>query len=214
VGSKEQGWTPAIDLSGIVYTGNNTGELIATHSDGTTLWTYDVPPPKSGGASAWIQAAPALADDGTVYFGALSGFYAFTPAGKLKWSVPWNTTPQAGSGASVAIGADGTVFVASPDATLRSITPTGTVNWTLPIGTPESPPVIDGNGIIYLLADPTDSGSETANLYAVTPAGTLAWSLVLTAPLPGVHQGGLAFGTDGTLYAAVSPIDMMFAIGN
>ena len=32
--------------------------------------------------------------------------------------------------------------------------------------------------------------------------------------MPGVEQGALAFGSDGTLYVAAFPNDMLYAIGN
>ena len=206
----EEGWTPAIDTSGIVYSGNSAGALFASGSSGTSpTWTFNVPATDSGESPAWIQTAPVIGDDGTIYFSANSGLFAFTPAGVVKWYVPWLFTPPPGAGASVAIGSDETVYVASPDSTLRSISPKGVVNWSVPVGPPGSPPVIDGNDVIYLLAN-EDEGGPNQTLVAVTKEGRVEWSL----PMPGVEQGALAFGSDGTLYVAAFPNDMLYAIGN
>ena len=139
-GTLQQGWTPAIDTAGIIYTGNDTGQMIAWQGGGTSLWTFNAPGPDDAGGGRWIQAAPVIGDDGVVYFGAASGFYAFLASGDVKWEIPWTTTVSPGEGAFPAIGADETVYLASPDSMLRSISPKGVVNWTLPIGLPGSPP--------------------------------------------------------------------------
>ena len=72
--------------------------------------------------------------------------------------------------------------------------------------------MIDGDGVIYLLANQSDA-TEDQTLFAVTPEGVVKWSLPIPGPLPGVHQGGLAFGSDGTLYVAGFPNDTLTAIG-
>ena len=160
-GTLQQGWTPAIDTAGIIYTGDNTGAMIAWQSGGTSLWTFNAPGLNDAGGGWWIQAAPVIGDDGVLYFGAASGFYAFEANGDLKWQIPWTTTPVPGEGAFPAIGADETVYLASPDSMLRSISPKGVVNWALPTR-PERdpPPVIDGKGVIYLLANASDATQD------------------------------------------------------
>jgi outer membrane protein assembly factor BamB len=62
-------------------------------------------PPRRG-----VDATPAIAADGTIYFGSNAGtLYALQPDGQLKWSAPG----RGGFLASAAIGADGVVYTAS-----------------------------------------------------------------------------------------------------
>jgi hypothetical protein len=203
----EQGWTPAVAPSGTIYSANLTGRLLASNADGTTVWTFDVP--DSGTSNSWIQTAPVIADDGTIYFGAITGFYAFKSNGEVEWQIPWATTPTPGAGTSLAIGADGTIYLIAPDSTLRAISPKGKQIWSLPIGTPGSPPVVDGSGVIYFLAGGSDGGPDQS-LFAVTSKGTVEWELALGI----VRGGGLAVGSDGTIYAATVPEDILYAVGN
>ena len=67
------GWvisSPAIDKNGIIYVGSLNGGLFALNPDGTLRWKYD-----TGGS---IETSPAIAEDGTIYFGA--DFYATSKA--------------------------------------------------------------------------------------------------------------------------------------
>ncbi len=206
--NEEQGWTPAINTSDVVYSADATGNLIATGPDGATLWSFAVPPTATT-RDGWIQTSPVIAEDGTLYFGAVSGFFAMTPKGTVRWQLPWTATPPPQTTDTMAIGSDGSIYLISPDATLSAISPKGDKLWSLPVAEPGSPPVIDGNGTIYLIGGPIDGGDDGV-LLAVTPKGEIAWELTLTK----ARGGALAIGSDGTIYASTYPTAVLFAIGN
>src|ERR1051326_8646519 len=82
----------------------------------------------TGGA---LNASPAIAPDGTIYFGSEDkNLYALTPTGALKWKIDLG----APMGSSPAIAADGTIYVANgsifPIPTggqIYAVSPDGTV---------------------------------------------------------------------------------------
>jgi hypothetical protein len=62
-----EGGTPCHSLDGTIYFGtriqeSNGGEIIAVNSNGTERWRKTV-------ANDWVDSAPAIAEDGTVYIG-------------------------------------------------------------------------------------------------------------------------------------------------
>lgn len=95
--------SPVIDGDGVIYVGvNNT--LCAFKADGAKNWFFGYPT---------IEGTPAIAADGTVYFGGSDSgvgiLYAFTSAGHA-WSY---TTVGALAASSPAIADDGTVYLGS-----------------------------------------------------------------------------------------------------
>ena len=70
---------------------------------------------------------------------------------------------------SPAVGADGTIYVASQDHRLHAIGADGRPKWSyLTQGELVTSPAIDGKGVIYI-------GSLDRRMYAITATGDLLW---------------------------------------
>ncbi|MHB0976733.1 MAG: outer membrane protein assembly factor BamB family protein [Candidatus Aquicultorales bacterium] len=111
---------------------------------------------------------PVIAGDGTIYVPSKK-LYAISPQGKKKWEF------NAASSDPPAVAEDGTLYYsAAPNQgkgirTLFALDPTGREKWKfIPTGEIASPPVVDGNGIIYVIGG---LGSVTA----LNPDGTEKW---------------------------------------
>lgn len=144
-------------------------------------WSYD--------AARDILSSPAIAADGTIYFGSRdNNLYAIDPDGSLKW-----TFDVGGDSSSPAIASDGTIYVGSSitDNNLYAINPDGSLKWQFTMGDDIlSPPVVTSNGIIYV-------GSKDHHLYAINPDGSPKWRFeardrIVSSP---------AIAEDGTVYA-------------
>jgi hypothetical protein len=69
---------PAIGHDGTLYATNDMGKLVALSPQGQLLWTHQGEGPHA--------SAPAVAPDGTVYYGAGQHVYSITPGGIEQWS--------------------------------------------------------------------------------------------------------------------------------
>jgi len=94
---------PSIALDGTIYVGGHSNEMMAFSSGGSLLWSY----PTNGN----ILSAPAIDNDGNIYFGDDSGyFYVVDPEGNRKWQDTqlgvkiWN---------SPTIDSDGKIYIAA-----------------------------------------------------------------------------------------------------
>jgi outer membrane protein assembly factor BamB len=97
---------PALDADGMIYCGFRYG-LRAVSSVGARKWVFPT--------ATYVRTVPAVAADGTIYFGADDGtFYALNHDGTLKWS--YHVGGKCRS--SPTIGQDGRVYFASPDGYL------------------------------------------------------------------------------------------------
>jgi outer membrane protein assembly factor BamB len=102
----------------------------------------------------------------------------------------WKYTTGGAVFSSPVIGADGTIYIGSPDKNLYALNPNGTKKWSFNLGdTTVYTPTIDNEGIIYI-------GSST-KLYALYPNGTEKWNYT--------EKGkwictSTAIGNDGTIY--------------
>jgi outer membrane protein assembly factor BamB len=142
---------------------------------------------------ASFRFAPAATDDRTFYQVDLRGYLAkFTREGPA-WLIP--IAPKAryiDFWSSPAIGPDGTVYIGSMDDKLYSVSPTGSINWTVIMGAPiYSSPAVSADGTIYV-------GSGDAHLYAVNPDGSIKWSFSADDSI----SSSPAIGGDGTIYFA------------
>ncbi|MFC1661808.1 PQQ-binding-like beta-propeller repeat protein [Gemmatimonadota bacterium] len=156
--------------------------------------------------------SPAVADDGTIYFG--TGAYSITnhgslfatsPAGAILWS-----RDLGGNVFSPAIGQDGTVLVQDSDNAVYAFSPAGDLLWTFedfeypdhpryPVG--QRVPAIASDGTVYIVAD---------GLYALDPAtGQRLWRF---NPFFGKScRQPPVIGEDGTIYLTIHQHDF-FAV--
>src|SRR5262249_19455882 len=134
--------------------------VIARQPSGRANWRFRMDGP-------YASARPVIAADGTVYaIDVFSHVYALAPDGGLKWLV-------SGAGdKGVAVGGDGTVYVASEDF-IKAFNPDGTAKWTfvqnprafICLGVSVGP---DGN--VYSV------GTQGMGVFSLTPQGALRWT--------------------------------------
>jgi outer membrane protein assembly factor BamB len=145
---------------------------------------------------AEITAQPAVAADGTIYFGTTDGkLYALGGDGSAEW------TYAAGAGVAFggtpAILADGTVLVGARSGPkgigqLYALSATGTLEWiydttrSTNVSTPS--PSVGDDGTIYF--------SVAYHLYAIHPDGSAAWQ----TDGGGEYAITPAIGPEGTVY--------------
>ncbi|MDR3689212.1 MAG: PQQ-binding-like beta-propeller repeat protein [Fimbriimonas sp.] len=191
--------SPVVGAKGVVYfTGQTNGPGYFPYYFNLYRITDGVGKALFTGGASWgvhytgdllFNSTPALANDGTVYFGTWDGnLYAVSSDGSKKWA--FQTGGDIDS--SPAIGPDGTVYIASTDHSLYAIDPaTGSRKWAFPTGgLILSSPAIGLDGTIYI-------GSYDKRWYAVDPLTGLAkWSLLTQYGI----DTSAAIGPDGTVY--------------
>jgi outer membrane protein assembly factor BamB len=133
-----------------------------------------------------VATSPAIAHDGTIYFGSHDKFfYALTPAGKLKWKFLTGAEVDG----SPAIGLDGTVYFSSTDGNLYALRPDGSERWRYRTGGyNESSPVLDADGNLYLMAGKKD--------FCLGADGKMRWWHPLELPMemsPAVAANGQVY---------------------
>ena len=119
-------FTPVVGNDGIVYVGGlvtlETGKLTALDSStGGEFWVFPVP---DSGSLADIRTTPAIAPDGTIYFGAGDGLlHALNPDGSKKWTFPIPVDGNDSDGhSSPTVGNDGVVYIgSSSDSNLYAV---------------------------------------------------------------------------------------------
>ena len=153
-------------------------------SNGTVSWTFQI--------NGHGEASPAIAPDGTLYFGELTGSktYAVDRNGNLKW-----TFPVTCGYSSPAIGSDGTIYFGAQDTYFYALNPDGTLKWKFK--TPfslKSSPTIGPDGTIYFTTD-------SAQVFALNPNGTEKW---IFGRVFVTFSGTPAIGPDGTIYVGGS----------
>lgn len=148
---------------------------------GTKLWEFYTGHP--------IQSSPAIAADGTVFFGSDNGrLYAFDPLGNGKWEFPTGDAVVA----SPAIGADGTVYAGSLDGRLYAVTAEGLEKWRFSANGKiiSSPALGQSNSVFF--------GTMAKTLYAVNGEGMKRWELSVEDAI----VSSPAVARDGTIYVA------------
>lgn len=159
---------------------SSTGQFVLCVSD--SLWQYatlDV-----------ITSSPAMAKDGTVYFGGNDGYlYALNPDGTLKWKA---SLPNGQDSAGVAVADDGTILAPARDGYLRAFQPDGTQRWQLSLSAALfNSPAISSDGLVFIK-------TYDGNVVAVDLAtGTLKWSYAAGTT---DSFAGPVIGRDGTIY--------------
>jgi hypothetical protein len=106
-----------------------------------------------------VSSDPAIASDGTIYFGSLhKKLYALKRDGTKKWEFATGDIVS-----SPAIAADGTIYFGSWDHKLYAVSPDGTKKWEFATGSTVSASLaIDSDGTIYF-------GSGDKKVYAINP---------------------------------------------
>ncbi len=154
------------------------------NSDGSLRW-------RIGLSGASIASSPAIAQDGTIYFGTLTGstegyIYAINPNGTLKWRFSGGNFITS----DPAIGPDGTIYIGSFNTYLFAMNPDGTLKWSFKTGDIiKGQASIAADGTVYI-------GSFDQYLYALYPNnGTLKWKC-----RAGGSEATPAIAADGTIY--------------
>ncbi len=174
--------TAAVAADGTIYFTSWDLNAYAVNPDGSEKWRFAV--------TSSTQSSPTIGADGTIYQATSNKFYAITPDGQLKWSIP------IGSQSTPAIGPDGSIyFVGFPDASsafLYALNPDGTTRHATYLGATgavNSSPALAPDGTVYV-------GFDT-NVFAIDPNdGTFKGSLGLGAQV----YSAPAIGNDGTVY--------------
>ena len=137
--------------------------------------------------SSLCDSSPAVATDGTIYFGTFLGdFYALKPDGSRTWI--FNAGREIKS--SPAIGADGTIYFGSRNRKLYALAPNGQEKWEFKTGAwVDSSPGVGADGTVYF-------GSWDKNFYALSTDGVKKWSF----PTGGEIVSSPAIGADGSIY--------------
>ncbi len=185
-------YSPSVGADGSIYFGSKDRYLYAINPDGSLKWKY--------AASNQIKTIPAIGPGGVVYIADKNGtLHAVNSDGTLKWKFYTN-------GKAAAVGADGTIYVASKrDEALYAVNPDGSMKWKFPVDNSLiSPPAIDSDGTIYLGA----YHRYRPYLDAVNPDGTLKWKVETGAA---GDRSSPAIGSDGTIYYGTMGNDL-FAV--
>ncbi|TMQ00154.1 MAG: PQQ-like beta-propeller repeat protein [Verrucomicrobia bacterium] len=189
------GWdilsSPAIASDGTIYIGSRDKNVYAVNPDGAQKWSF-----ATGG---YVDSSPVIGADGTIYVGSFDwSFYALNPDGSRKWRYTYGVGPGGGSGAGVAIGLDGTLYVTMgvEPRKLYALRPDGSKIWEFTFGSPvaftyASAPVIGSDGTIYAAAN-------DHKVYAVNPDGTKKWEALIGAYI--YSTSAAALGRDGMIY--------------
>jgi len=199
--------SPALS-AGVLYVGSYDQNLHAVNAvDGSFRWSFSVKPTKTNQA-AYIYSSPAIAPDGTIYFGTEERFfqnpatssgtlYAVNPDGSEKWKYP----VAAAIYSDPAIAEDGTIYFGCYDSNLYALNPNGSLKWKyLAGGTIFSDPVVAADGTIYF-------GCDDGHLYALNPNGSFKWRFATG----GVVTVSPALAADGTIYVGATTMKL-FAI--
>jgi outer membrane protein assembly factor BamB len=173
--------TPAV-ADGRVFVGSDSDYLFCLDAaSGEVIWHLHTDDDADTGI--------AIADDGTLVFGAGNDVFAVTQDGEVRWR--FQTGLKVFS--APAIDDDGTIYVGSQDDHLYAISSDGRMRWRYRTGDDvDGSPAIGDDGTIYV-------GSDDRHVYAITREGTLRWS----ADVDGHVRAPVGLGLDGSVYAGV-----------
>ena len=191
--------TPAIGPDGNIYVTGGGGtvtwvpaRLFCVSPEGSMLWKSQVQLDHSGASD------PVIASDGTIYVVGYYKLYAFNPDGTLKWE--WELEPDLHYQiAGLALGTDGTIYTGhctGYGGCVFAINPDGTLKWGNKYEMYAFKAFTIGkNGDVYM---ESQHYNGTHVLCALNPDnGAVLWSTELGSY---VNQGGMAIGSDGTIY--------------
>ena len=190
--------------------------VFALSPQGAELWRFD-------GGPGSLRAAPALDEDGGLYFGkelAKDQFYALNPDGSQKWNVGIDVvvvnTPV--DVFSPAIGANGDVYFPVDAIRTHGLlvcldAEDGSEKWRFETdGGLQSSPLVGFDETIYI-------GTRSNKLIAINPDGTQRWVFdmptgsILSSP-PIADNGTLYFGSNDTRLYAVHTSSAGLSVGS
>jgi len=133
------------------------------------------------------ESSPAIAPDGTIYFGTFVGMlYAVRPDGSIKWTFRAGLEIKS----CPAVGANGIIYFGSRDRKVYAIRPDGKKLWAFPTGAwVDSSPALAADGMICF-------GSWDKSFYALNADGTKRWQFQTDGPI----VSSPAIGLDGAIY--------------
>ena len=135
----------------------------------------------------YSDSAPAVASDGTIYFGTFKGkLWAVSPHGSRKWTFAAQNEVKS----APAVGSDGTVYFGSRDCRCYALRPDGQKRWEFRTGGwVDSSPALAHDGTVYF-------GSWDKNFYALNVDGSKKWEFATRGEI----VSSPAIGLDGTIY--------------
>lgn len=176
-------WSAAAIVGDTVFVGSDADAFFALDAaTGETRWRVH--------AEGDADGAPAVGEDGTIYFAAGPHVYAITQAGELRWRFQ-------GRGpfllSSPAIDSDGTLYAASIDDHVYAIASDGRMRWEYAAENDiSSSPVIGDEGLIYF-------GSDDQHVHALDRDGRRVWR----THVDGYVRAPVALGRNQDVIAAV-----------
>lgn len=171
-------------LDGNVFVTTGTG-IVALDPEGNQLWTF---------GAIQVLAAPAIDEDGTIYFGdskeAGDNFWALNPDGSVKWAAQLGARVQN----SPVIDVDGSVYVVTElpfaEGFLVKLDADGTEQWRFETEAAiRATPAIGSNGILYF-------GTIGGDYFAVNRDGDQVWMLDDVGDI----RSSATIAPDGTVY--------------
>ncbi len=211
---------PVVNSRNEIFFGTDDGVFFAVDGNQRrVLWNFTVKQPQDG-RNADIVSSPAIANDGTIYFGSYNGYlYSLDEDGNLLWE-EW--LGQEGIISSPSIANDGTIYVGFIDG-LYAFNPDGSLKWTFQLEDPITGELygvmgsaaIDRDGTIYFGSyESTMSGGvlvPQGSIYALHPNGELKWRVVTDGAFA---YSSPAIGGDGTIYIGSTHDTFFYAINS
>jgi len=150
---------PALGADGTIFTTSIEGVVAVNTQDGMMKWTFS-----HAAAREWT--CPVIGMDGTVYIGSIEGSTPFRVFaldennGEKRWEFTgekprnFQGAPHGQSPPAPTVGADGTVYIGSPEGKLYALNgQTGVKRWELEAESPiTTSPIIDKDGTLWLHA--------------------------------------------------------------
>jgi len=180
--------SPAVDASGNIFFGDDSGYVTCLNQNGGLIWRRRI----STGIYS-VCSSPAIGPN-ALYVGTDDGFlFALNRSspGTQIWRYPSTGTGFEGIRSSPVIGSDGTIYFGCDDGKLYAVTSNGQLKSGFPVilsdGFITSTPAIalDGTVIVYTGED---------SVFGVSPTGTILWSVDLS--VAGIEENREPLSTD------------------
>lgn len=125
--------------------------------DGSRKWSFPV--------DDGVESSPALAEDGTIYFGSHNGsLYAIRDDGAAATRL-WEFATAGQITGSPAVDGMGTIYIGSKDGNVYALRPDGSLKWSFATDGPlEASPALGADGVLYI-------STMNGTLYAIGRPG-------------------------------------------